>query len=339
MGSETTREAQFWEKRDDKNVQCTLCNQLCRIGPKKRGLCGGRENQDGVLKTLVYGSLIAANVDPIEKKPFYHFLPGSLAYSIATMGCNFRCLHCQNADISQAPRETGRVTGQYVPPEDVVSEALDMGCKSIAYTYTEPTMFFEYAYDTAVLAEERGLRNVFVSNGYIGEEAARKIIPHLDGINIDLKGDSGFYKKVCGARIEPVMKNIELMWDEGVWVEVTTLVIPGYNDSEEQLKGLAEFLAGIGKDMPWHVSAFYPTYKLMDAPRTGAESIRRAVKAGKDTGMRYVYAGNIAGESDDTICPTCKQRLIERSYYRVLKNSIIDGRCPNCKTEIAGVWE
>jgi pyruvate formate lyase activating enzyme len=339
VANESTREAQFWEKRDAGDVQCILCNQFCRIKPGKRGICGVRENQEGVLKTLVYGNPIAANVDPIEKKPLYHFLPGSLAYSIATMGCNFRCLHCQNADISQAPRETGRVSGEFVPPEEVVSEAQAYGCRTIAYTYTEPTMFFEYASDVAVLAKEKELKNVFVSNGYIGEGAARKIIPQLDGINIDLKGDDEFYKKVCGARAEPVRKNIELMWKEGVWVEVTTLLIPGYNDSEEQLRGLASFLAGVSPDMPWHVSAFYPTYKLRDAPPTGVESMRRALKIGQEAGIRYVYAGNISGESDDTFCPVCKEMLVERSRFMVLKDAIVDGHCPKCGTKIAGVWK
>jgi pyruvate formate lyase activating enzyme len=209
MVNESTREAQFWYKLEGEDVQCILCHQLCRIKPGKRGLCGVRENQNGKLMTLVYGNLIAANVDPIEKKPFFHFLPGSLAYSIATVGCNFRCLHCQNADISQMPRETGRVPGGFIPPDEVVAEAKAYSCRSIAYTYTEPTMFFEYAYDVAVLAQEGGLKNVFVSNGYIGEEAAKKAIPVLDGINIDLKGDDQFYRRVCGARIEPVEQNIK----------------------------------------------------------------------------------------------------------------------------------
>ena len=288
--------------------------------------------------TLVYGNLIAANIDPIEKKPFYQFLPGSLAYSIATMGCNFRCLHCQNADISQMPRETGKITGQYVTPEEVVAHAKESGCQSIAYTYTEPTIFFEYAYDVAVLAKDSGLKNVFVSNGYTGEEAAEKIMPILDANNIDLKGDDQFYKRVCGARLEPVEHNIKLMWDSGVWVEVTTLIIPGYNDSEEQLRGLAEFLARVSQDIPWHISAFYPMYRLKDVPRTGVEARRRGVEIGHDVGLNYVYAGNIPGEKEDTKCPVCSEMLVERSSYRVMRNSVVDGRCPKCGTAIAGLW-
>jgi pyruvate formate lyase activating enzyme len=337
MASETIKEARFWEKQNG-DAACRLCHQQCRIRPGKRGLCGVRENQGGKLMTLVYGSLVAANVDPIEKKPFFHLLPGSLAYSIATAGCNFRCLHCQNADISQLPRETGRIPGEFVAPEDVISATQSLGCRSIAYTYTEPTIFFEYAFDVAELAHRAGLKNVFVSNGYIGEEAAQKIIPILDGINIDLKGDDQFYRKVCGAKLEPVLHNIDLFWKKGVWVEVTTLLIPGYNDSEAVLKDIAEFLAGISPDMPWHVSAFYPTYKMNDVPGTGVESLRRGLKAGRDAGLKYVYAGNIPGESENTVCSVCGEEVIERLGYRIIRNSVIDGHCRKCGSALAGVW-
>jgi pyruvate formate lyase activating enzyme len=295
-------------------------------------------NQEGTLLTLVYGNLVATSIDPIEKKPFFHFLPGSTAYSIATAGCNFRCLHCQNADISQLPRETGQIPGDYVPPENVVAAAEASGCQSIAYTYTEPTIFFEYAYDVGVLAKEKGLKNVFVSNGYIGEEAAEKIIPILDANNIDLKGDDQFYRKVCGARLEPVQRNIELFWKKGVWVEVTTLVIPGYNDSKEQLQEIAEFLASISKDMPWHISAFFPTYKLTDVPRTGVEALRRGLRAGREAGLRHIYVGNVPGESENTLCPVCEDVQIERLGYWIMRNSIIDGHCSKCGSAIAGVW-
>ena len=336
----STREAQFWNRPDpqSEDVDCSLCCQSCHIHPGKRGICAVRENQDGKLMTLVYGNLVAAHEDPIEKKPFFHFLPGSLAYSIATVGCNFRCLHCQNADISQLPQEGGKIPGNFVPPEEVVAEAVSRGCQSIAYTYTEPTVFFEYAYDVSRLARASGLRNVFVSNGYIGEGAGDEIIPLLDGINIDLKGDDAFYRKVCKAKQEPVKKNIEKFWRAGVWVEVTTLVIPGYNDSVEVLTDIARFLAGVSRDMPWHVSAFYPTYRLLDAPPTGLESIRKALNIGRDAGLRYVYAGNVIGESESTICPKCGSLLIERRGYRVMKNSVSEGHCPQCKTAVAGVW-
>ncbi len=288
--------------------------------------------------TLVYGNLIAANVDPIEKKPFFHFMPGSLAYSVATAGCNFHCLHCQNADISQMPQESGRIPGQFVSPEEVVAAAEASGCQAIAYTYTEPTIFFEYACDVAMLAKEKGLKNVFVSNGYTGEEAAKKIMPILDANNIDLKGDDQFYRKVCGARLEPVQRNIKLFWDEGIWVEVTTLIIPGYNDSEQQLRDIAKFLASVSENLPWHVTAFYPMHKMKDAPRTGVELLRRGRSIGHEAGLKYVYAGNIPGESEDTRCPVCGAVQIERLGYRVMRNSIIDGHCPKCGSPAAGVW-
>jgi len=333
----TIREAMFWKSLDG-DVLCGLCNHNCRIRPGKRGICAVRENQNGKLMSLVYGSLVAACPDPIEKKPFYHFLPGSLAYSIATVGCNFRCLHCQNADISQIPRETGNIPGDFVSPEDVVAKALDLGCQSIAYTYSEPTIFFEYAYDVAELANSSGLKNVFVSNGYIGEEAAKKIIPILHGINIDLKGDDQFYRKVCGAELEPVERNIELFSKSSVWVEVTTLLIPGYNDSDAVLQDLAAFLASVNPEIPWHISAFHPMYKMRDVPRTGIESLRRGLKAGRDAGLRYVYAGNIPGESENTVCPACDEVLIERLGYRIMRNSVVRGQCSRCGAALAGVW-
>ncbi|MCJ7443225.1 MAG: AmmeMemoRadiSam system radical SAM enzyme [Methanotrichaceae archaeon] len=337
MIEDSTREALFWH-RIDGDIKCELCHQQCRIGPGKRGLCGVRENQAGKLMTLVYGNLVAANVDPIEKKPLYHFLPGSLAYSIATVGCNFRCLHCQNADISQLPKENGTITDNYVPPQMVVENANDSGCQSIAYTYTEPTIFFEYAYDVSVLANKTGLKNVFVSNGYIGDKAVEKIMPILDGINIDLKGDEEFYKKVCGARIEPVQNNIRLLWESGVWVEVTTLIIPGYNDSGEKIKGLAEFLASVSTEIPWHVTAFYPTYKMRDIPPTSKAVLRNALKIGTEAGLKYIYAGNVLGESENTICPICGEMLIERVGYRIIKNSVAKAKCPKCSTIVPGVW-
>jgi pyruvate formate lyase activating enzyme len=337
MNPESIREAQFWQ-RVDGDVKCMLCHQQCRIKSGHRGLCGVRENQNGTLLTLVYGNLIAANVDPIEKKPFFHFLPGSLAYSIATMGCNFRCLHCQNADISQMPAETGKISGRYVTPQEIVAQAQENGCQSIAYTYTEPTIFFEYAYDVAVQAKDCGLKNVFVSNGYTGKEAAEKIMPILDANNIDLKGDDQFYRRICGARVEPVKENIRRMWNFGVWIEVTTLLIPGYNDSDEQLRELGTFLAEVSTDIPWHISAFYPMYKLKDAPRTSAESLRRGVSIGYEAGLKYVYAGNIPGESEDTNCPVCGNMLVERSSFQVVRNSLVNGQCPNCHAPTAGVW-
>jgi pyruvate formate lyase activating enzyme len=331
------REALFYERLDGK-VSCYLCHHHCNIAPGNRGICGVRENVAGELKTLVYGRLIARHLDPIEKKPLYHFLPGSTSYSIATVGCNFKCKHCQNADISQMPTDAKRISGEEVRPEEVVADALAYGAKSVSYTYTEPTIFFEYAYDVAVLARQAGLKNVFVSNGYMTKEATEKIAPYLDAINVDLKGDDEFYRKICKARLEPVQQNIEMMWKLGIWVEVTTLIIPGYNNSDTQLKEAAEFVAVVSVDIPWHVTAFYPTYKLTDARPTIAEDLRRGVKIGREAGLKHVYAGNIPGQSDHTLCPQCQELLVERFAFRVLKNSIVDGRCPRCSTVIAGIW-
>lgn len=332
-------EAMFYEKLEGGDVRCNLCNHFCRIKPGKRGICGVRENREGTLETLVYGKLVAMHVDPIEKKPLYHFLPGHLSYSIATAGCNFRCLHCQNADISQMSSDnSGRIIGDYVDAENVVAEAISAGCMSIAYTYTEPTIFFEYALDVAKLAAENGLKNVFVSNGYMSEMAVKTIEPYLDGINIDLKGDEAFYRKICGAKQEPVKTNIQLMWDLGIWVEVTTLIIPGYNDSDQQLRDLARFLVGVSPNLPWHVTAFYPTYKLKDAPPTSAQTIRRAIQIGRDEGIKYVYGGNIPGEDENTQCPHCGGTLVDRFAFKVTKNSVLDGKCPLCGERVPGVW-
>jgi len=331
-------EAMFYEKLEGGDVRCGLCNHFCRIKPNKRGICGVRENENGTLETLVYGKLIAMHVDPIEKKPLYHFMPGHLSYSIATAGCNFRCLHCQNAEISQMPSEKGIIPGEEVEAERVVAEALAAGCKSIAYTYTEPTIFFEYALDVSKLAAERGLKNVFVSNGYMSEEATRLIEPYLDAINVDLKGDDEFYKKVCGARLDPVKRTIELMWSLGIWVEVTTLVIPGYNDSDQKLREIAEFLVGISPELPWHVTAFRPTYKLKDAPPTSAKTIRQAAEIGRKAGLSYVYGGNIPGEDENTVCPSCGETLVERFSFRVARNGVVEGKCPKCGEGVAGVW-
>jgi pyruvate formate lyase activating enzyme len=269
------KEAMFYETLGGK-VRCHLCNHQCVIREGKRGICSVRENRGGRLYSLVYGRSVATGIDPIEKKPFFNFYPGSTAYSIATAGCNFRCLNCQNWDISQMPKgKEGRIIGEELLPEKVVTEAGSRGCRSIAYTYTEPTIFFEYAYDTARLAYKEGIKNVFVTNGYTSSEAIKEIAPFLDAANVDLKGYSeDFYHKICGAKLQPVLDNIRLYKELGVWVEVTTLIIPGYNDDENQLKGIAGFIKSVDETIPWHVSAFYPAFKLLDIPPTPVDSLR-----------------------------------------------------------------
>ncbi|MBI5663522.1 MAG: AmmeMemoRadiSam system radical SAM enzyme [Nitrospirae bacterium] len=334
------KEAMFYEKLEKRKVRCFLCAHHCIISEDKRGLCGVRENRDGTLYSLVYGKLISMNIDPIEKKPLFHFLPGTTSMSIATVGCNFKCMHCQNYDISQHPKKHTDIPGDNVSPEEVVRAAERAGCRSISYTYTEPTIFLEFAYDCARLARERGIRNVFVSNGYTTPEATKVIAPFLDANNIDLKGGDEFYKKICGARLQPVLDTIKLMKGLGVWIEVTTLIIPSHNDSEEDLGGIIEFIKSVDAAIPWHVSQFYPTFELIDQPRTPVQTLRRARDMGLAKGLKYVYEGNVPGEGgENTYCPGCGELLIHRIGYRILQNKIKDGKCPVCSVIIDGVWE
>lgn len=335
------KQALFQKKEEGGKVRCGLCSHRCLIAPGHRGICAVRENQDGVLYSLVYDKLIAAHVDPIEKKPLFHFHPGSLSYSIATPGCNFRCRHCQNADISQLPRDRGgMIMGEPVSPERIVAAAKEARCISISYTYTEPTIYFELAYDTARLAVQAGLKNVFVTNGYITPEALETIRPYLHAANIDLKGfTEDFYKKICGARLQPVLDAIKLYKKLGIWIEITTLVIPGHNDSEPELKQIAEFVRSVGQDVPWHVTRFHPTYKLLDQPRTPLATLQSARRIGLEAGLRYVYEGNIPGEGEETVCWSCKKTLVKRTGFFVEENRIKDGKCPDCGVNIDGVWE
>jgi pyruvate formate lyase activating enzyme len=334
------REASFYEKQSEKKVRCNLCRHHCLIPDGKRGICGVRENHEGVLYTLVYGKPCSWHVDPIEKKPLYHFFPGSKAFSIATVGCNFRCLHCQNHEISQLPRETNKIAGFALTPEQVVEQACGEGCRSISFTYTEPTMFYEYAYDIARLAKGAGLANNFVTNGYIEEDPLTAIQPYLDGANIDLKGFSpAFYNKVCGAKLEGVLASIKKYKSLGIWIELTTLIIPKYNDSDEEFRQIAAFIANeVGPETPWHVSAFYPTYKLTDSIRTPSETLIRAREIGLDVGLRYVYTGNIPGlDGEDTYCYNCKKDVIKRWGFAITERRITDGNCSYCGARVDGV--
>jgi pyruvate formate lyase activating enzyme len=334
------KEAMFYERLDGADVRCRLCAHNCLIHNGHRGICAVRENRDGTLYSLVYGKIISMNIDPIEKKPLFHFLPASTSFSIATVGCNFHCKHCQNYEISQLPRERKfEIPGRDVTPEEIVNAAVHNNCDSISYTYTEPTIFFEFAHDCAMLAHEKGIRNVFVSNGYTGPDPARRIAPYLDGNNVDLKGSDKFYREICGAKVEPVKDTIRLMKELGVWLEVTTLIIPDLNDSEKDLTDIAEFICSVDAGIPWHVSQFYPTYKLLEKPRTPVETLRRAREIGFSAGLKYVYEGNVPGEGgENTYCPSCKETLIGRIAYRILENRIKDAKCPKCGTAIEGVW-
>jgi pyruvate formate lyase activating enzyme len=290
--------------------------------------------------THVYGEVIAAHVDPIEKKPFYHFLPGTTSFSIATVGCNFRCPFCQNWEISQASKKDKPDSRGYaLSPQDVVRNACESGCRSISYTYTEPTVFFEYAYETAKIAKQAGLDNNFVTNGYMTAEALKTIRPYLDAANVDLKAFRGeTYKKICQARLEPVLDSIKLMRELGIWVEVTTLVVPGMNDGEEELRDIARFIAGVGPDIPWHISRFHPDYTYTNVRPTPMATLRRALDIGAGEGLRYVYVGNVMGEGDFTSCSKCRKTLIRRHGFWVEENIIKNGRCPHCGTPIPGVF-
>lgn len=334
------KEALLFSKLEDNKVLCCLCAHRCLIPEGKPGLCGVRENRDGKLYSLVYGRAIATHVDPIEKKPLFNFLPGSLAFSVATVGCNMTCLHCQNADISQVPSRSGRIMGEDISPEQLVEAAEKNGCRTIAYTYTEPTIFFEYALDTARLSRDQGLKNIFVTNGYMTAEALEMIAPVLDGANVDLKSfRDDFYREICGGRLQPVLDTIKRMHELGIWIEVTTLVIPGHNDSDQELESIARFLSDISPDIPWHVSAYYPTYKLTASPRTPVSTLRKARDIGCDAGLHYVYTGNIPGDNgENTFCHNCGQKIIERTGYRVGTVNIQDGKCAFCSTPAAGIW-
>jgi pyruvate formate lyase activating enzyme len=333
-------EALLYARLEEDDVRCRLCSHYCRISNGRRGLCRVRENRGGRLESLVYGRVIASHVDPIEKKPIFHLFPGSRSFSIATVGCNFKCRFCQNADIAQLPEERGGlILGDRWTPEAVVKEALRSGSKSIAYTYTEPTVFFEFALDCARLAKEKGLLNIFVTNGYLSEDALEMVAPFLDAANVDLKAFSDdFYRHMCGARLEPVKTTLKKMAAKGIWVEVTTLIIPGANDGADELSALAAFIAdALGADTPWHVSRFHPTYHLRDRSVTPVETLQHTRRIGMAAGLRYVYIGNVPGsEGENTICPSCGNIVVNRYHYNVRQNLIDGNHCAYCHETIAG---
>jgi len=332
------KEALLWNSLEGKSVHCFLCAHECRIAESGYGACGVRQNVEGILYTRVYGQVIAAHVDPVEKKPLYHFLPGSRSYSIATVGCNFKCGFCQNWQISQVSIHEDVTPGNIVQPEEVVELAMENHSASISYTYTEPTIFFEYALDTAKLAKKAGIANVFVTNGYMTRQALDMIKPYLDAANVDLKSfNDANYHKNCKGRLQPVLETIAAMKELGIWLEVTTLIIPGENDSAEELGQIAGFLAGVDKDIPWHISRFHPDYRFLDHSATPLETLRMAREIGKDKGLRYIYLGNVP-EGANTYCYNCQQLVAERRYMGMEKSNLTNGLCPACGTEIKGIW-
>ncbi len=364
--------ALYYESMPDNLVRCTLCPHDCKVAPDHRGACGVRINRGGQLFTLVGNRIVSAETDPIEKKPLFHFLPGSTAYSIATVGCSFRCRFCQNWTISQWPKlrqsvdrgeEVPSVVGEHpasewcaeqepaedrwglgteVIPSELVQEATRRGCKSIAYTYTEPTIFYELALETARVASAAGLGNVFVTNGFIALDPLRQVAPYLSAANIDLKSfRDSYYKKLCGARLEPVLAAIREYKKLGVWIELTTLLIPGLNDDERELRDIAHFIkTELGEDVPWHLSRFYPAYKMEHWQETPIRSLLRAREVGQEAGLRYIYLGNVPQEEDaeNTICPGCGTVAIRRRGFAMVENQLQAGRCPNCSQFVMGRW-
>lgn len=338
-GDQGVREAMLYDSLPGKRVRCRLCAHNCTIADGDFGLCQARQNREGKLYTLVYGKTIARHVDPVEKKPLFHFHPGSTAYSIATPGCNFRCRWCQNWEISQMPRDERVSLGGDSSPAEIVADARLSGCRSIAYTYTEPTIFFEYAYDTARLAHESGIRNVIVTNGYMTEAMLETFSPVLDAANVDLKAfRDETYRKHIGARLRPVLDSLKLIRQLGIWLEVTMLVVPGLNDDPSELRETAHFIAShLGPDTPWHISRFLPAHQMTDVLPTPLSTLQRARQIGREAGLRYVYLGNVPGEAD-THCHNCGRLLIRRSIGGGLENHLAaEARCPDCGSPVAGI--
>jgi pyruvate formate lyase activating enzyme len=339
--TEGLKRAVLWEAGSDKHVKCNLCNRRCDISAGRLGYCRVRKNIDGVLYSLSYHNVCAANDDPIEKKPLFHFQPGSRSFSIAAPGCNFRCTFCQNWQISQVDLDRQSGKGRSIGPEEIVSAALRAGCGSIAYTYTEPTVFMELCEETAKLAKQNSLKNVFVSNGFMTTEAIDFAAGWLDAVNIDLKAfTEDYYRRFCKANLAGVLDTIRYIAHEtDIWMELTTLIVPGENDSAEELRELAEFIVReASPDVPWHVSRFYPCYDMQDKPPTPHETLQRAYDIGREAGLRYVYIGNVPGtKGESTFCYGCGEVLIDRVGYTIRANIVKDSRCPKCGARIAGV--
>jgi pyruvate formate lyase activating enzyme len=332
------KEAYLYKKLPKNKVQCKNCAHYCLISENQKGLCQVRKNIKGKLFTLNYEKLIACNVDPIEKKPLFHFLPGSCSLSVATVGCNFRCDNCQNYSISQFSKIKDAVPGKKIEPEKIVKLAIENNTPSISYTYTEPVIFLEYALDTMRIAKKQGIKNVWVSNGFLSKESFNLISPYLDAANIDLKGFSDdFYRKNCGGKLQPILNTLTRIKNKKIWLEITTLVIPELSDQLEMFEKIAKFIKKeLGAETPWHLTQFYSkiSWKLKKLPDTPVEILKKAWRIGKDAGLKYVYNGNVQGlESENTFCPKCGSLMIKRTGYDI-KRFDIEGKCAKCKNSL-----
>jgi pyruvate formate lyase activating enzyme len=332
--------ASYWQRVRDNIVQCLLCPRKCILDVGQRGICTVRINKDGALYTLGYGNPIAVHIDPIEKKPFFHVLPGECAFSIAVAGCNMRCLFCQNWQISQAKPDEAE--NYNMPPEEVVSQAKKSGCKFIVYTYTEPTVFYEYMLDIAKLAKKNGLKNGMHSCGYINPEPLKELLKYMDAVNVDLKGfNEAFYNRMgMMAQLAPVLETLKTIKKEGVWLELTNLIIPGQNDDPQEIKKMCLWIKeNLGDEVPLHFSRFMPAFKLQNLPPTPIQKLEEAYRIAKNTGLKYVYIGNVPGcLEENTYCPNCKKLIIGRVGYQISENNLKDGHCKFCGYKIAGIW-
>jgi pyruvate formate lyase activating enzyme len=336
---ENLKEAMLYTRRDDNRVLCHLCPHRCLIDHGKRGICQVRENRDGTLYTLIYEHPIVQNVDPVEKKPLFHFYPGSTTYSIATQGCNFHCPYCINWQISQVAGAQLQHTGTEVSPEQIVSAALQARCYGIAYTYVEPTIFFEYAYDIARLAHAAGLLNIYKTNGFMTAEMLDMSHPYLDAANVDLKTFRHITYQQFGGRLQPVLDSLKHMKALGIWLEISTVLIPSINDDPAELRDLASFIAReLGDDTPWHIARFFPAFKMEHVPPTSIRTLYRAREIGWDMGLHHVYFSNLLRSgTQDTLCTSCKRILIRRHGCKLLANTVQSGSCPDCRTKVAGI--
>jgi pyruvate formate lyase activating enzyme len=333
-----SREAKYYEKQPDKKVTCKLCPHECRVADLERGTCGVRENNNGTYYTLVYGNPCSAAVDPIEKKPLFHYYPTTLAFSIATAGCNFSCKFCQNWEISQKRPE--QVDSIKLFPSSVIDYARMKECKTVAHTYTEPVVFFEYVLDCAIEGKKRGVPNIIVSNGYIQEKPMRELCKYLGAVKIDLKAfTEKFYKDICAGELKPVLKTLQVLKEEKTWFEIVVLIIPTLNDGKQEIDAMTRWIVKeLGPDVPLHFSRYYPTFMLKNIPPTPPETLQTARKIAMNNGIKFAYVGNVISDSENTYCPSCGKILIERMAYTVDIKGMNKNRCKYCNTVIPGVF-